>query len=243
MLAEQEAGKPHELRARREHEQREGGEDCQVLARVCRDDERFSVATGFGAGEVDRDGDEHQRQDHEREREADHRFDRRQHEHVVADVAAEDRIGGTERRPVHRLQRRAPLRRHRQCDDEGDERRPRKCQRTHHARSVRTDDGGHAGDVGDRLTNARVTDDETAERIARVAVQNGEGDRAAQQRDAPLGDDLREEDALVADLREPEPVGEPPRDARQDDHEEEERDRRTDDETRWERRTSRSRSA
>jgi hypothetical protein len=207
------------------------------------DDERLAVAPRLGAREVDRHRDEQQRQDHERERESDHCLDRREDEHVVADVAAEDRIGGAERRAVHRLQRRAPLRRHRERDEEGDERRPGKRERAQDPRGVCTDRRRDAGDVGDRLAHAGRAGHQTVERVPRVAIEDGERDRAADDRDAPLRDDLRDEDALVSDLGEPEPVGEPRRDARQHDHEREQDDHRADGEPRWQWWAPRPRSA
>ena len=78
------------------HQQQQRGEDREMLPRVRAGSRARSSATrDLGAREMDRHRDEQQRQEHERERESHHRLDRRQHEHVVADVASEDRIGLT----------------------------------------------------------------------------------------------------------------------------------------------------
>jgi hypothetical protein len=123
-------------------------------------------------------------------------------------TSARTRWIGSATGAVERLQHDAPLRGHRERGEDREERRPRGRHHPCHVlqpcahRRIEPADAGE-GDVGRPPSR-----DESAEGEARIAVEDRERRGEGREPDRPLGGDPRQEDALEADLLEPEPVGE-----------------------------------
>ena len=153
------------------------------------------------AGGDVRAGDADDGEDHGRQGDAVHELEQRQPEQVERDVAAEHRVGLAERRGVDRVEPRRPGRGRVEADEDG---------------------GDEGGGVDDRAQAAGVDGDdprtfwrrdgelappEQPERQPQVQPEDDEDDRADRDAGRRLRRERLEEDLLVAELLEPEPVG------------------------------------
>ena len=184
-----------------QHEQRRGGEQSQVPRRAPRHEHAARrVEPDLFREHVRRDRHRRHQEDDEVQDPLDH-LQQRQREHVEADVVSEDRVGLAERRRVQEVQPRFPLAagivRDEQRDDaDGPQRQRTDARRVHHDRLravLRVDDErpGAQGAQGEHEVPGQQREDHDA------------GDGA----DQGLRAQRSQEDRLVAELLEPQPVG------------------------------------
>ena len=193
------------------HGEEHRAENREVHLRARRDVEAPGVSalsddrSDVTACRVDRDGDDEERQPHQGVGERDEVLHHRNGEHVVRDVATEDGIDAAEGRAVEELREIAPRatgrqREHERHEEAGGERHPGRQPLHEHARTF----GGPRIGIPDMKVPRR----QATERDARVPVQDREAADPGDEREHPLRGDLRQEDALEADVPVPEPIRE-----------------------------------
>ena len=164
------------------------------------DDAAKGIEREVAGGDM-RPGDADDGENHGRQGDAVHQFEQWQPEQVERDIAAEHRIGLAERSGVDGVEPRRPGRGRKEADEHrGDE--GGGVDNRAQAAGVDRDDSRTF-----RRRDGELAPPEQPERQPEVQPEDGEHDRADRYAGRRLRRERLEEDLLVAELLEPEPVG------------------------------------
>ena len=187
-------------RTEREHDEERGSQQRQVAFGGMAGNHAAQRIEGQVTGSDMRAANAADRQDDRRQRDPVHELQHRQAEQVKRDVATEHRIGPAERRGVDRIQPGRPGRGRVQTDQQRGDESAGVDERAEPA-GIDRDDARAI-----RRRDCELATPEQAEREPQVEPEDDEHDRADREASRRLRGQRLEEDLLVAQFLEPEPV-------------------------------------